>query len=293
MQGLQSTSQRRSHAAKFAAEVRRAIKARGASKRRVCEATAIPRSNLGYYMAGRNMPTVEVAKRLADVLDWPRLLEIVIVGRTVACGRQGCERTFLYEGGKPKVYCTEDCGELARKMAGGDDAYDTGGSRLYAVVAAELEDARSTGKTVRRAALEVGLATYARADAKRHARFSTFERRIAGLHGAIDDMCRACEPEGLCRTEDCPLRAFSPLPLAGSYTEEKRGGRIRQVEGAWGPTFRPKVLAAIQEANAERWGRPGERERQSEATRARWAALTDEERAARGQLISVRRRAAS
>ena len=30
---------------------------------------------------------------------------------------------------------------------------------------------------------------------------------------AIHEMCRACEPEGICRTFDCPLRAFSPLPF--------------------------------------------------------------------------------
>ena len=28
---------------------------------------------------------------------------------------------------------------------------------------------------------------------------------------AIAAFCRGCEPEGLCRTEDCALRAFSPL----------------------------------------------------------------------------------
>lgn len=28
---------------------------------------------------------------------------------------------------------------------------------------------------------------------------------------AIADYCGGCEPEGICRTADCPLRAFSPL----------------------------------------------------------------------------------
>jgi hypothetical protein len=31
---------------------------------------------------------------------------------------------------------------------------------------------------------------------------------------AIAAMCQECEPEGLCRTADCPLRQFSPLPMA-------------------------------------------------------------------------------
>lgn len=30
---------------------------------------------------------------------------------------------------------------------------------------------------------------------------------------AIDEFCRGCEPEGLCRDEECALRAFSPLPF--------------------------------------------------------------------------------
>jgi transcriptional regulator with XRE-family HTH domain len=30
---------------------------------------------------------------------------------------------------------------------------------------------------------------------------------------AIDDMCRGCEPDGICRTGDCPLRGFSPFPF--------------------------------------------------------------------------------
>lgn len=28
---------------------------------------------------------------------------------------------------------------------------------------------------------------------------------------AIEAFCHGCEPEGICRTEECPLRAFSPL----------------------------------------------------------------------------------
>lgn len=28
---------------------------------------------------------------------------------------------------------------------------------------------------------------------------------------AIDAFCRSCEPDGICRTADCPLRAYSPF----------------------------------------------------------------------------------
>jgi transcriptional regulator with XRE-family HTH domain len=37
--------------------------------------------------------------------------------------------------------------------------------------------------------------------------------RLATFVGAVDSMCRTCEPAGECRTLDCPLRAVSPLPF--------------------------------------------------------------------------------
>lgn len=40
------------------------------------------------------------------------------------------------------------------------------------------------------------------------------ERRVRMLQTAVDAMCRACEPEGMCRTPECALRGVSPLPLA-------------------------------------------------------------------------------
>lgn len=291
MQPLSSTSQRRSIAPKFAAELRKAIRARQGSVKRVCGATHVPRSNLGYYLAGRNLPTIEVAQRLTDALEWPRLLELVLNARTVRCARPGCPRSFTYEGGKPKLYCSEDCALLNAKMRAGEEGHDTGGKRLYEVVKVELDDARASGRGIRCAALEVGLAVYARSDSKRHEKFARAQRRIDGYAEAIDTMCRTCEPEGLCRDGECPLRAFSPLPLAGSYTENRPSGQLRRAGHSWDPTNRPKTLAAIQEANEKRWNRPGERERMAEITRARHVAMTDEERAANGAKISRGRRA--
>jgi predicted nucleic acid-binding Zn ribbon protein len=39
------------------------------------------------------------------------------------------------------------------------------------------------------------------------------ERRAALLAAAVEAMCRSCEPEGVCRTVECPLRSVSPLRL--------------------------------------------------------------------------------
>lgn len=291
MEALSSTSQRRTSAARFANALRVAIKKRGGSKVRVADAAAIPRSNLGYYLAGRNLPTLEVAHRLADVLDADELVRIVIAGRTVRCGRPGCKREFLYEGGRPKVYCSEDCAGLAAKMRSGHDLNDDGAKTLYTAVKGEVERVHGTMRSVRRKVLTAALDEYARSGSKRHRKLTMFQRRLDAYAESIDAMCRGCEPEGLCRTPECPLRAFSPLPLRGTYTEERPTGKIRPAEGPHGPTYKAAWLEAQLDANARRWSRPGERELQAERTRARWAALSPEERAERGRLISERRRA--
>jgi DNA-binding XRE family transcriptional regulator len=37
---------------------------------------------------------------------------------------------------------------------------------------------------------------------------------VSGIQSAVDQFCRACEPEGVCRMPSCQLQPFSPLPLA-------------------------------------------------------------------------------
>jgi DNA-binding XRE family transcriptional regulator len=40
------------------------------------------------------------------------------------------------------------------------------------------------------------------------------EPKRSSEQAAIAEMCRQCEPDGACFTAECPLRAWSPLPLA-------------------------------------------------------------------------------
>lgn len=42
------------------------------------------------------------------------------------------------------------------------------------------------------------------------------ERRLRRYMAAVNDMCAACEPSGVCRTSGCPLQVagVSPLPIA-------------------------------------------------------------------------------
>jgi transcriptional regulator with XRE-family HTH domain len=297
MHALSSTSQRRTHASRFALELRRAIKARGASKLRISEATRIPRSNLGYYLAGRNLPTISTARTLSEVLDAPRLLEIVIAGRTVRCGRPGCPRTFLYEGGKPKVYCSEDCRELGYKMRAGEDPLHEGAKRLYDGVKTEVDRVHGTTGAVSRRVLASVLDEYARSGSKRHAKLTRLQRRIDGYAESVGEGLRSVSHLGYtpCEHHHAGVRcaALSPLPLAGTYVEERPSGQIREAEGPWGPNNRPAQIVAIRAANAVRWSRPGEREAARAIMEARYAAETPEDKAERARRISAGRRRAS
>ena len=91
-------------------------------------------------------------------------------------------------------------------------------------------------------------------------------------------------------TPDCPLRAFSPLPIEGTFSAQRRGGDLRRPEGAWGPTNRDRMLEVVRAANERRWAKPGERERQADESRTRAASRTPEERAKHGRLVSEGRR---
>lgn len=48
---------------------------------------------------------------------------------------------------------------------------------------------------------------------------------------AIDEMCRTCEPQGVCRNDECPLRYFSPLPFEAAvnvpYVGDKEKAKRR------------------------------------------------------------------
>lgn len=37
--------------------------------------------------------------------------------------------------------------------------------------------------------------------------------KLRRMQAAINDFCNGCEPEGLCRDNECPIRPHSPLPF--------------------------------------------------------------------------------
>lgn len=268
-------------AQRFGQELRRAMVTREVGALRLAEAAGVAKSAIANWKAGGNLPRVDTANRLAEVLDWPKLVTLARAGRTVTCAR--CRRDFVNEGGSPARFCSVDCREVAVQLR-----RPGAGAVLAAALRGELERKAAVRGGLTKAPLEAALAEYARSDSKRTMRQDKLVAQLDGIRAAVDAMCRGCEPAGVCRSVECPLRPVSPLPL---QTTEARGP-VRPVEGPWGPSHREAQLTAIRAANDERWDRPGERERASERSAARWAAMTVEERAAAGQAISAGRRSA-
>lgn len=276
---LSATSSRGIFAQRFGAELTKAMRTRKVSNLRLAEATGATRSAIANWKVAGNLPRTDTALRLAEALDWPKLVEIAREGRSRPCER--CGRSVVNEGGGQKRYCTTACRDVDQQLR-----RPTAGSALADVVEAELERISRTTGAASRKTLKSALAAYRTSDAKRVARVDKLTAHLAGVQAAVDAMCAGCEPLGLCRDTACALRAVSPLPLAS----EVDAGVIRQPDGAWSPRFREQTLVRIADGNARRWARDGERERQSEQSRAWHAARTPDEKTDFRNRVSAGRR---
>ena len=108
---LAPDSPRRAQARRFGAELRRVMFARSASIRGLAIASGVSRSALLFYRNGVNLPALETADRLAEVLDSPRLRTIILEARGGAC--EHCGHPFVATGNGNQRYCSEDCRRLA------------------------------------------------------------------------------------------------------------------------------------------------------------------------------------
>lgn len=276
---LSPGSTRFASAKRFGEELDRAMRTRKVGGKRLGRATGTALSAIGNWRAGLNLPRYDTALRMAAALDWPVLSEIVRAARTDRCARCGTE--FLNEGGSPKRFCSPACRLVDVQLR-----RPTAGAELAAAVRTAVDD-RLAGTPERQTlpAILDALRAYARSDSKRRLRVDQQERQLAEHRAAVEAMCRACEPEGRCREAACSLRSVSPLPLIG-LADKADVGRVTPAEGAHGPTHAAAWLAAQRAANEQRWSRPGEREAQSASSKARWEAMSDEERAEWGRRIS-------
>ncbi len=176
-------------AAAFGRELLRAMTTRSVPRNELWRSTGIGRTALDNYRTGSSLPRTETAAVLASVLDWPKLIEIARAARTKACRR--CSRAFTMESGNlgAKRYCSTACREA--------QAQDT-------IAATRTRQAGQTDDNRRRY----------QALARLRSGIRIAEEQTAALRDAIDRMCGDCEPVGLCRTPECQLRPFSPLPIA-------------------------------------------------------------------------------
>lgn len=248
-------SPKAAQAAAFGAELVKACAARGVPLNELERAAGVGHSSLDNYRRGLLLPKLEKAVALAEALDWPKLRTMVERFRTATCARAGCGRRFRNEGGGPKRYCSSMCQRIAESL------------RIASRRARQAGQAEAAGRS----------AGKRRADQRRQllsaVRIADERAEVQGL--AIDAMCRGCEPEGACRTPDCPLRPFSPLPLAQRDATVAR--TVREIRSrSWTPERRER----FRESLTRRWARPGEREAFSARMREWHASRTPEEREA-------------
>jgi len=216
-------------AAAFGRELVKALEVRKVPRNELWRATGIGRTALDNYRVGASLPLTEAAATLAVALDWPPLLEIVRAARERRCAR--CRAPFRNEGGNmgAKRYCSPACRIIAEN------------ERLAskrARQASQTGDGKRRYQEVARLRSGIRIATEQATEAR----------------GAIATMCASCEPQGLCRTADCPLRAFSPLPMAThrSVTPATRTLAIaRRSARRWTPAARAAQSEKTRRLHAE------------------------------------------
>jgi hypothetical protein len=114
---LSATSARRFAARQFADELVRAMTVRKVGRRRLGDLIGAPSASIiAYWRTGAGLPRLDSARRMAEALEWPRLLEIVQQVREGRCAFSGCGRAFTNEGGGPKRYCSDRCRDAAAKI---------------------------------------------------------------------------------------------------------------------------------------------------------------------------------
>lgn len=275
---LSAQSPRREIARRFGIELREAMSERGIGTKTLAPQVPCATSAIANWRSGYNLPTLKTSLKLAEALQWPKLVDLAKEARTGVCPVDGT--VFVNEGGKPKLYCSSRCRGAA------EDARQRGYvPEPDMVLVKAIERITSTAGPVRKGALKESAATF-RSTRNKGVRI-TLARDLDRSRAAIEAFCRSCEWDGFCKAPACELRPVSPLPLEPRL---ELPGPAERAEGAWGESNRDHMLASIREANAERWSRPGERERASDAKRDWHANLTPAQRAEWIRKVSERRK---
>lgn len=237
----------------FGLELHKACTARDVSFKELERKIGVGHTTIWHYRFGHNLPRMTAAAALAVALDWPKLRELVLKACTRTCARTGCGTMFINDvGSEARKYCSPMCGRIAGNLK-----------------QAEVR-ARSAGQT--------GSGQAKRAHVQRLRSAVRIADERANLQVlAIGAMCRDCEPEGLCRTADCPLRPFSPLPLSERAQMPVRTMTAIRDEIAHRPSTRAKRSVAMKAHHAD----PEYAARHSASLVAAFARQTPEQVAAR------------
>lgn len=107
-----NTSAPSKHAIKFGVEICKALAERGVMRKTVYEALDLDRSTMSNYCKGKHLPKLETATRLAEILDWPKLADIVRLARQRKC--QVCSKPFIDNSnrGLDTRTCSHSCRHL-------------------------------------------------------------------------------------------------------------------------------------------------------------------------------------
>lgn len=101
----------------FGVALAAAIAARRYPKRRLAADARVTRSAIANYLAGLNLPTMQTARRLADVLDRPELLDVMARTREYVCPID--QVRFTFNGQSRRTYCSPECQRVAEKLRSG------------------------------------------------------------------------------------------------------------------------------------------------------------------------------
>lgn len=230
-QPLSHDSRYRPAAAKFGAALDRRMRERRIGAKTLGPQCKVAVSAIGMYRGALNIPSLQVAQRLADALDAPELLAIVEAARTKQCRR--CNRTFVATHHVSR-YCSIACRTLG---APGTQRSSSKPEQAVQILRGELLRVGAVRKQ------SVGQALTLLDDVLEPVRQAVGLTEV--YSAAVEAMCRECEPEGLCRNVECPLRPVSPLPVAGDKVDV-----ARPAAGLWGkPGMREHMAAKMREAH--------------------------------------------
>lgn len=113
-------SNKSDRAIRFGRELERAMKTRGVGARTIIDPIGASRTSVMYWRTGRILPRIETARKLAAVLDWPKLETLAIELRRKAC--LTCATEFVDDSGSDnRTYCSASCQRVKEKVRVGED----------------------------------------------------------------------------------------------------------------------------------------------------------------------------